>query len=47
MIDEIPSLDEPFCFYLVDLEGAYIKEPVWFQYEEVELGSPQENLRSV
>lgn len=38
-IDEIrPSseLSEPFCFYLVRLEGAHITDPVWFQYEEVE-----------
>ncbi len=39
-VDEIlPSseLAELFCFYLVRLEGAYIANPVWFQYEEVEL----------
>ena len=49
MIDEIPGSDEPFCFYLVDLEGALIKEPMWFQDEEVESISPQEieYLRSV
>ena len=28
--------DEPFCFYLVDLEGTQIQEPVWFEHEEVE-----------
>ncbi len=26
----------PACFYLIDLEGAFIKEPVWFENEEVE-----------
>jgi hypothetical protein len=28
---------EPFCFYLVDLEATQIKEPLWFNYDEVEL----------
>jgi hypothetical protein len=32
--------DEPFCFYLVALEGAQIKEPVWFECEEVEPVAP-------
>ena len=31
------ELEEPFCFYLIDLEGAYIQEPIWFEYDEVEL----------
>lgn len=31
------DLEEPFCFYLVALEGAYVKEPVWFTCDEVEL----------
>ncbi len=36
-IDRIAAdCDEPFCFYLVALEGAYIQEPVWFDYREVE-----------
>jgi len=38
-VDEIPSspdLSEPLCFYLVRLEGAHIKDPVWFHHEEVE-----------
>ncbi len=38
MIDA--DLDEPFCFYLVALEGLHIKEPVWFEYHEVELVAP-------
>ena len=29
--------EEPFCFYLVDLEGTQVKEPMWFEYDEVEL----------
>jgi hypothetical protein len=29
--------EEPFCFYLVDLEATQIKEPIWFKYDEVEL----------
>ena len=31
------ELEEPFCFYLVDLEGAQIREPMWFEYDEVEV----------
>jgi len=31
------DLEEPFCFYLVALEGTQIKEPIWFEHEEVEL----------
>ena len=29
--------EELFCFYLVALEGTQIKEPIWFEHEEVEL----------
>jgi|GEM_PF-1103170 len=37
-VDTIEALpDEPFCFYLVALEGAQIKESVWFECDEVEL----------
>ncbi|QBD76817.1 hypothetical protein EPA93_12705 [Ktedonosporobacter rubrisoli] len=38
-VDHIPYqqyLDEPHKFYLIDLQGAYIKEPIWFEYDEVE-----------
>jgi hypothetical protein len=35
-----PDLDEPFCFYLIALEGARVREPVWFEYDEVELIAP-------
>ena len=31
------ALEEPFCFYLVALEGVQIHEPMWFEYHEVEL----------
>jgi hypothetical protein len=31
------ELEEPFCFYLVDLEGAQLREPMWFEYDEVEV----------
>ena len=34
------ALDEPFCFYLVALEGTQMKEPLWFEYHEVELVAP-------
>lgn len=30
-------LEEPFCFYLITLEGVQLKEPIWFEYTEVEL----------
>ena len=28
--------DEPFCFYLIALEGASMPQPVWFESQEVE-----------
>jgi hypothetical protein len=34
------ALEEPFCFYLVALEGTQMKEPIWFEYHEVELVAP-------
>jgi hypothetical protein len=42
IVDTIVDLIEPFCFYLIDLEGAFTKEPVWFEYDEVEPISPNE-----
>ena len=40
-VDTIEALpDEPFCFYLVALEGAQIPEPVWFECEEVVPATP-------
>jgi hypothetical protein len=32
--------DESFCFYLIALGGAQIKEPVWFECDEIELVAP-------
>ena len=32
-----PGFDESFCFYLIALEGAQMKEPIWFEHDEVEL----------
>ena len=41
--------EEPFCFYLVSLEGTHIHEPVWFENHEVEeievMASPLVNLQ--
>jgi hypothetical protein len=34
------DLDELCCFYLVALEGVQMKEPLWFEYNEVELVAP-------
>jgi hypothetical protein len=31
------EFEEPFCFYLVELEGVQIREPMWFEYDEVEV----------
>ncbi len=37
-VDSISAdFEEPFCFYQIVLEGAHIQEPIWFQYDEVEL----------
>ena len=36
-VDTIAHLAGTHCFYLVRLEGVQIKEPVWFEYQEVEL----------
>jgi len=27
--------DKTFCFYRIALEGAYIQEPIWFEFDEV------------
>jgi hypothetical protein len=32
--------DEHFCFYHIILEGVQLKEPIWFEYTEVELITP-------
>ena len=34
------DLEEPFCFYLVALDGAYHQKPLWFDYQEVVLLAP-------
>ena len=34
------ALEEPFCFYLVALEGVQIQEPIRFEYTEVEFVAP-------
>jgi hypothetical protein len=41
-VHAISGCDEPFCFYLIAVEGTYLEQPVWFQYEEVEGVSLQE-----
>ncbi len=43
-VDTISAeLEEPFCFYQIELEGAYIKEPIWFEFDEVELVTAIQN----
>jgi len=34
-----PDIDEPFCFYQIELEGTQLKEPIWFQHDEIEITS--------
>jgi hypothetical protein len=43
-IHMIATPGEPTCcFYLVTLDGAYLREPLWFEYHEVALvGTPCE-----
>jgi hypothetical protein len=31
------DLEEPFCYYLVALDSRQKKEPLWFDFSEVEL----------
>ena len=31
------DFEEPFCFYLLALDSGQRKEPIWFEYDEVEL----------
>ncbi len=40
--DQLPGA-ESYCFYLVDLEGAFLKEPVWFEDEDIESVSIDED----
>jgi hypothetical protein len=38
VVDTISDdLEEPFCFYQITLEGAHIKEPIWFERDDVGL----------
>ena len=39
-----PRVEDPFCFYQIELEGAQVKEPIWFASEEVELLASHEDL---
>ena len=34
------DLEEPFCFYYIALDGANIKEPIWFEYDDVDSVTP-------
>lgn len=37
----VDDLEDPFCFYLIELERASIAEAIWFEYHEVEfIGTP-------
>jgi hypothetical protein len=37
-IHMIATLGEPtLCFYLVALDGTHLREPLWFEYQEVAL----------
>jgi hypothetical protein len=37
----VDDLEDPFCFYLVTLEGTTFPEAIWFEYHEVEfIGAP-------
>lgn len=40
-VQHIAPLEDMFCFYKIEIEGAQVKEPIWFTYEEVELLAPQ------
>jgi hypothetical protein len=42
----LPPVEEPWCFYQIVLEGAYLKEAIWFSSEEIELLSPSQSLAS-
>jgi hypothetical protein len=43
LVDTIASEAEPWCFYLIELEGAQTTEPLWFEREEVESVSAYES----
>ena len=33
----VDESEEPYCFYHIVLDGSQIKQPVWFECDEVEL----------
>jgi len=33
----VADLEEPFCYYLIAFDRGQRKEPIWFDYSEVEL----------
>jgi len=38
VVDRIADdLEGIFCFYRIALEGVSVREPIWFEYNEVEL----------
>ena len=42
-IHMIATPGEPiFCFYLVALDGTHLREPLWFEYQEVTLVAPSD-----
>ncbi len=40
----LPPCEDPWCFYQIVLEGAYLKQPIWFSSEELEPLSPSQRL---
>jgi hypothetical protein len=46
LVDTIASEAEPWCFYLIELEGAQTTGPLWFEREEVESVSAYESDHS-
>lgn len=32
----VDDRDDPFCFYLITLEGVSLQEAIWFEHTEVE-----------
>ena len=33
--------EELFCYYRIALEGVHIREPIWFEHDEVEIITSQ------
>ena len=42
-VDAITDLSEPHCFYLIDLEGAQVRESGWFEQGDVDAVSLHES----